>query len=265
VGNQFFDEVSTMERYLNLPKGSLRNIPEYALDDAVYAISRVKEMESTSLFRPGLYYIVLVDLVGNTKFNAQYGDAAGDLRIEWFQTCVIESIGNIEPRNYIAFSKTIGDAALLIFSSFLDVYDWSNKLTANLLRMSNEYEFLMVGNKRRPGKEKVEQAKHFALRARRLVHLGEVAFKENIDPLSLAVSATFKIEKSFSDVDLGCTQAVADAIAPKLGELNLRLDENVPVAIPGMVESSMTYYIRQKDVKSKSAWKKTASKASKKK
>lgn len=246
VTNRFTDDIRATERYLNLPEGSLRNIPEYALEDAIHAITKVKEMERTSLFRLGLYYIVLVDLVGNTNFNAQYGDEAGDRRIEWFHTCVIESIGNINLRNYVAFSKTIGDASLLIFSSFLDVYDWSKELTKNLKRMSDEYEW-MVDNKRRPSKNEVRQAKDFALRARRLVHLGEVAFKENIDPLSLAVSTTFKIEKSFSQLDLGCTQAVADAIGPKLAERNLRLDENVPVAIPGMVENSMTYYIREKD------------------
>jgi hypothetical protein len=51
-----------------------------------------------------------------------------------------------------------------------------------------------------------------------------VSYKENIDPLSLAVSQTFKIEKFFSETDLGCTQAVADAVRPKLSELALRLD-----------------------------------------
>jgi hypothetical protein len=47
-----------------------------------------------------------------------------------------------------------------------------------------------------------ERLADFDLRARRLVHLGEVSYKEQIDPVSLAVSQTwstptFKIEKAF--------------------------------------------------------------------
>src|ERR1700732_3844419 len=124
MGNKlsFYDDVAALERYLNLPEGSLRNIPIYARRPAVDAIIKVRKMEQESLFRPGLYYIVLADLCANTAFNAKYGDAEGDVRTEWFQTAAIESIGEIDITNYVAFSKTIGDAALLIFSSFRDVY-----------------------------------------------------------------------------------------------------------------------------------------------
>jgi hypothetical protein len=73
--------------------------------------------------------------------------------------------------------------------------------------------------------------------------LGEVSYKEHSDPLSLAVSQTFKMEKSFSETHLGCTQAVADAIRPKLRELGVRLVENVPVEIAGADQESMTYYV----------------------
>src|SRR5271156_6694678 len=101
----FYDDVAALERYLNLPKGSLSNIPIYARVPAVDAIIKVKKMEETSLFRPGLYYIVLADLCANTAFNAKYGDAEGDVRTEWFQTAAIESIGEIAVQNYVAFSK----------------------------------------------------------------------------------------------------------------------------------------------------------------
>jgi hypothetical protein len=60
------------------------------------------------------------------------------------------------------------------------------------------------------------------------------------------VSQTFKIEKSFSETDLGCTQAVADAIRPKLSELGLELQKNKMVEIPGIGENVMTYYIRKR-------------------
>jgi hypothetical protein len=90
--NRFYDDVEALERYLNLPQGSLGNIPIYARKSAVDAIIKVKEMEKTSLFRPGLYYIVLADLCGNTAFNAKYGDDEGNIRTQWFQTAAIESI-----------------------------------------------------------------------------------------------------------------------------------------------------------------------------
>ena len=246
----FYDDVGALERYCNLPEGALRNIPIYARKPAVDAIIRVKEMEAKSLFRPGLYYIVLADLCGNTAFNAKYGDAEGDVRTEWFHTAVLQSLGAIRLRNYVAFSKTVGDASLLIFSSFLDVYEWSRALTSNLDSMTGEYtENMEIRGVEFDVEELDQRLDDFAMKARRLVHLGEVSYKEGTDPLSLAVSQTFKIEKTFSETDLGCTQPVADAIRPKLGELNLELCENTTVLVPGLAAKLMTYYVRERSQK----------------
>ncbi len=243
----FYDDVAGLERYLNLPPGSLRNIPIYARKPAVDAIIKVKKMEKISIFRPGLYYIVLADLCANTAFNVKYGDAEGDVRTEWFQTAAIQSIGEIAVRNYVAFSKTIGDAALLIFSSFQDVYEWSETFSRNLDAMADEYpENLDIRGVEYDEDQLEERIEDFRLRARRLVHLGEVSYKEQADPLSLAVSQTFKIEKNFSETDLGCTQAVVDAVRPKLSELGLELQQNKLVEIPGIGENVMTYYIRKR-------------------
>lgn len=246
-----YDNVEGWERYLNLPIGSLRNIPIYARKPAIDAIKKVKDMEGSSLFRPGLYYIVLVDLCANTIFNEKYGDKEGDLRTQWFHTSVIKSIGEISPNNYIAFSKTIGDASLLIFSSILDVLDWSNRLDHNLTAMSQEYEEYAHDNHDHLEEEVINKMiDDFRLRARRLVHLGEVSFKEDIDPMCLSVSQTFKIEKYFSEEALGCTQAVADVAGPKLLERKLVLAENVTVSVPG-AGSFMTYYFKANTKKSK--------------
>lgn len=110
----FYDDVGRLERYLNLPDGGLKNIPIYARVAAVDAIIKVQEMEKKTQFRLGLYYIVLVDLCRNTAFNAKYGNTEADIRVEWFQTTVVQTLGELEMKNYVAFSKTIGDAALLI-------------------------------------------------------------------------------------------------------------------------------------------------------
>jgi len=241
----FYDDVAGLERYLNLPVGSLRNIPIYARKPAVDAIIKVQELERSSLFRPGLYYIVLSDLCGNTAFNAKYGNHEADIRTEWFHTAVIESIGEIDLSNYVAFSKTLGDGSLMIFSSFIDVFAWSERLSQNLEALSQEYAETLTDRFAQLSDEQFkEQLSDFQLRARRLVHLGEVSYKDHADPLSLAVSQTFKIEKTFSETHLGCTQAVADAVRPKLQELGLQLHDNTEVTLPGLGRS-MTYYIKK--------------------
>lgn len=58
-------------------------------------------------------------------------------------------------------------------------------------------------------------------------YIGEVAFKENIDPLSLAVSQTFKIEKAFDRDQLGCTQAVHDVAAPLANGLGIEFQASL--------------------------------------
>jgi class 3 adenylate cyclase len=242
-----YDDVHGLERFFNLPAGSLRNIPIYARKGVVDAIIKVRELENSTIFRPGLYYIVLADLCSNTAFNAAYGDVEGDVRTEWFHTAAIKSIGQIELRNYVAFSKTIGDAALMIFSSFQDVFQWSEAFSINLDGLSKEYRENLhirgVSADDHPDFERMVQ--DFALRARRLVHLGEVSYKEEVEPLSLAVNQTFKMEKIFAETDLGCTQAVANAVTPKLHALGVQLFENQRITVPGIDGEVMTYYIRK--------------------
>jgi hypothetical protein len=240
----FYDDVAAIERYLSVPSGTLRQIPIYARKPAVDAILKVKKLEQSSFFRPGLYYIVLADLIGNTAFNAKYGNAEGDVRTQWFHTCAIESLGQIELENYFAFSKTIGDASLLIFSSFGDVFRWSAAFDRALTAMTSEYpESLETRGVDVDGDLLDERMADFEMKARRLVHLGEVSYKDQSDPLSLAVSQTFKAEKAFVETDLGCTQPVADAIRPKLAELGARLVENRPIRIAGAEQDTMSYYI----------------------
>lgn len=240
----FYDDTAGLERYFNFPPGTLRQIPRYARIPAIDAIVKVKEMEGSSLFRPGLYYIVLADLIGNTAFNAKYGDAEGDVRTEWFHTCVLRALGEFDPENYLAFNKTIGDASLLLFSSFKDVYSWSRYLDESMDSMSDEYGNSLEDRGIEVGEEDFDERwAAFRLKARRLVHLGEVSYKEKVDPLSLAVSSTFKIEKAFSETYLGCTQPVADAIRPKLAELRARLAENKLIKIPGIGSKTMSYYV----------------------
>ena len=240
----FYDDVAGLERYFNFPEGTLRQIPIYARVPAVDAILKVKAMEAASLFRPGLYYIVLADLVGNTAFNVKYGNAEGDLRTEWFHTAAIQSIGQLDLHNYVAFNKTIGDASLFIFSSFKDVYRWSLRLDENLDAMTAEYpESLDTRGVEFDAESLDQRVSDFAIKARRLVHLGEISYKDHSDPLCLAVSQTFKIEKEFGATHLGCTDPVAAAVTPVLAELGARLIKNKPITIAGADQESMSYYV----------------------
>jgi hypothetical protein len=244
-----YDNLSEMEAALNLPKNSLKSIPIYARVPAADAIAKVMEMERKSLFRPGLYYIVLADLVGNTKFNATYGNAHADIRVQWFHTAAIQAIGEIKLYNYVTFSKTIGDASLLIFSSIIDVIQWSNKFSDKLLGFDQEYAMAIYENELDlPVDEtlKEQQISDFQLKARRLVHAGEVTYADINDPLSLAVSQTFKMEKAFSEIKLGCTEIVATTIRPTLKDIGFILEENKKIVIAGEERESMTYYIVSK-------------------
>jgi hypothetical protein len=246
----FYDDVVALERYLNLPEGGLRNIPIYARVGAVDAIRKVQEMERRTQFRPGLYYIVLADLRGNTDFNAKYGNAEADVRVEWFHTTVVQTLGELEINNYVAFSKTIGDASLLIFSSFADVFGWSRRLTANLEALGVEYrENLEIRGIDVDDNILEQQINDFDLKARRLVHVGEVSYKENVDPISLAVSQTFKIEKAFNGDDLGCTQAVHDIASPLAGGLGIEFVPNMAsVVLAGQSQPTPTFYAISKTI-----------------
>ena len=246
-----YDDLTEIEKELGLPLGSMKSIPIYARRPAAHAISKVIEMERNSLFRPGLYYIVLADLKGNTNFNSKYGNAHADLRVQWFQTAAIQAIGEIDLSNYATFNKTIGDASLLIFSSINDVIRWSTQLNIILEGFNQEYESVVNGGD--PNLPEVEdelkddQIEDFKLNVRRLIHLGEVRYVNENDPLSLAVSQIFKIEKDFSETKLGCTEIVANTIRPAIQELGFSLVENKNIRIIGEERDSMSYYITPKN------------------
>lgn len=124
------------------------------------------------------------------------------------------------------------------------MFGWSGRLTTNLNALGVEYrENLEI--RRIDVDESIleQQVRDFDLKARRLVHVGEVSYKENIDPVSLAVSQTFKIEKAFDRDDLGCTQAVYDIASPLAAELKIEFVPNsASVTFAGRSQPTPTYY-----------------------
>ena len=76
------------------------------------AIAKVRQLEESQLFRPGLYYIALTDLVGSTTASRQLGADLNKRRVEAFITASVEALGQIQLSNYAQFVKEIGDATL---------------------------------------------------------------------------------------------------------------------------------------------------------
>lgn len=243
------DQIDKIEDKLKIARGSLGSIPDYARTPAIAMVKRILEMQNKTLFREGLYYIVLSDIAKNTDFNVKYGNAHADLRNQWFHTSVIEALGSIELNNYANFIKTIGDASLMVFSSVSDIIKWSEKLDIILEKYNKEYaekarkDGLSAHIHDHDKKHLEQQIKDFKLDVRRLIHIGEVQYTDEYDPLSLAVSQTFKVEKNFARTDLGCTGRVARLVEPALIEHGYELKENKEIDMQGEKGLVMSYYI----------------------
>ncbi len=247
------DQIDDIEDKLQITRGSLGSIPDYARVPGINMVKRILEMQKKTLFREGLYYIVLSDISKNTEFNVKYGNAHADIRNQWFHTAVIEALGEIELNNYANFIKTIGDASLVVFSSIGDIIKWSEKLNETLEIYNKEYE-TQLREDRLPthifdhNKHDIEQQiKDFKLDVRRLIHVGEIQYTDEYDPLSLAISQTFKVEKNFARTDLGCTGRAARLIEPALIEHGYKLKENKKIDMQGEEGLVMSYYIVKVD------------------
>lgn len=150
----------------------LKYAPAYAQDEARIAIERIYELQQEGVIRDGLYYVVLMDLVGSTKFAAEYGNKEAIDRIEFFIKNSLQALNDSNVSNISLFVKEIGDAVLYVFQHFLDIIRWRSS-----------FDSYLAAAPRRP------------LEVRTCVHVGEVSLT-GVNPLSLAVSQTFKMEKS---------------------------------------------------------------------
>jgi class 3 adenylate cyclase len=208
-----------LDMFLGLKKGAFSHIPVYAWKPAYEAILKVRKLEEENLFRPGLYYIVLVDLCGSTKASAVLGQDTNTQRIEQFVIASVEALGSVDLLNYTQFVKQVGDAVLFIFSSFDDILAWANKADELYAAYTQEYK-------------SAEHAEVFEIRTKKVVHLGEVTYSGNGNPIALAVNQIFKIEKSFSAGELGCTDVVRRAIVPNLAGSGLHATERAKILLP---------------------------------
>lgn len=153
----------------------LKYAPAYAMNEAAQAIYKVRELQSQGVIRDGVYYIVLLDLAGSTKYAAEHGNKATKSRIEQFVSASFHALNEAKKANIALFIKEIGDAVLYVFQHFPDILRWKASLDKQLAFLEKMLDEPII--------------------FRTCIHIGEVSL-DGVNPLSLAVSQTFKMEKS---------------------------------------------------------------------
>jgi hypothetical protein len=209
-----------LQRLTRLAPGSLEHLPPYAFNAALNAILKVKALEESRLLREGLCYIVLTDLSGATISSARLGKEETIERIESFLQAAMFALQDIEFTNVAFFLKDVGDAALFIFSAFVDVLEWHDRFNEHLNRSNEQYSAY-------------EQPDLWVMRAKTIVHLGEVAFSNQRDPVAQAVNQIFKVEKNFGPDQLGCTDPVLRVVGPIIRERDIKVVPAGEQILPG--------------------------------
>lgn len=224
-----------VDEFLGFPPGTFDHIPHYARVDALAALLHVREMEQQNVFRPGLYYAVLSDLCRATEASLVLGNDISRKRIETFILTCVDALGHIETTNYHLFLREIGDAVLLLFSSFEDAYDWW--LTMNSWLNGRDGMWTMEMDLTR------EERKQFKLECKTIIHAGEIGYSGGNVPVSAAVKQVFKVEKMFRPHELGITHSALTCARPLLRSMRLRPALRGKVALPGDKESLGVYVI----------------------
>lgn len=213
------------DEFLGFEPGTFDHIPHYARYEALDALLHVRDMEKNHVFRPGLYYIVLSDLCRATEASLVLGNDISRSRVQTFILTCVDALGHIETTNYHLFLREIGDAVLILFSSFKDAYEWwltmhswlngRDRMWMNDLHLSRS------------------EQKQFRLEAKTIIHAGEVSYSGRNIPLSAAINQVFKVEKNFKENELGITEYTLLCARPVLRELHLRPNLRASVKLPG--------------------------------
>jgi class 3 adenylate cyclase len=212
-----------IEKYLKLRPGSFDHIPHYARNSAIEAIRSVMHLERRNIFREGLYYIVLCDLCRSSEAAAKLGQERNKDRIETFILTCIEALAHFEPRNYFLPIREIGDAVLILFSSFEDALEWWREMNGGLASRNAMWKYEIPTSLRRT----------FRCEAKTVIHVGEVAYSDHNIPIAQAVNEVFKIEKLFKANELGITDPVRISTAPILRGHDLQPKSRGSAMLPG--------------------------------
>lgn len=192
----------------------LKYAPGYAKHEASQALDKIFELQSQGVLRNGIYYIVLVDLVGSTKFSAEYGNAKMSERVRTFVTASFNALSQSKIKNTGIFLKEIGDAVLFVFQHFPDILKWRDNLQRYLdIFKKHETPFVL----------------------RTCIHIGEVSL-EGVNPISLAVSQTFKMEKSIAAGEIGLTDPSFHVAWPTIARAYHGFTNNGSIELDGFKE-----------------------------
>lgn len=221
----FGGTAADVEDFLGFELGTFDHIPHYARGEALAALLHVREMEEEHVFRPGLYYTVLSDLCRATEASLVLGNDISRRRIETFILTCVDALGHIETTNYHLFLREIGDAVLMLFSSFKDAYDWWETMHSWLAGRDDMWtaELELSRSERR----------QFKLEAKTIIHAGEVSYSGRNIPMSAAINQVFKVEKQFKANELGITHHALACARPVLRSLKLRPRLRADIKLPG--------------------------------
>jgi hypothetical protein len=180
----------------NKPKVQhLKNIPNYALADTAIDFEELIQMHNEAPISNGIYYIVLADLVGSTKYLSMHGNEKAAERIINFVQASLAAFVSIEKVNKAYFLKEVGDSVLFIFTHVSDIIKWHQAFGLILERKS------------------LHLAEPYEIRT--CVHLGEVCLHD-ANPLCLSVSETFKMEKQVTGGKMVFSELAARVASPSL-------------------------------------------------
>ncbi|MBL7154327.1 MAG: hypothetical protein ISS79_11470 [Phycisphaerae bacterium] len=224
-----------VDGFLGFEPGTFDHIPHYARHEALAALLHVREMEEEHVFRPGLYYAVLSDLCRATEASLVLGNEISKKRIETFILTCVDALGHIETTNYHLFLREIGDAVLLLFSSFEDAYQWWRTMHSWLDGRDGLWTDELDISR--------SELKQFRLKAKTIIHAGEVAYSGTNIPVSAAINQVFKVEKNFKANELGITQHALSCARPVLRSLKLRARLRCNVKLPGDKDTLGVYLI----------------------
>lgn len=202
----------------------LKYAPAYAQKEAGEALYKVIELQSQGILRDGVYYIVLADLVDSTKYSAEHGNAKLAQRIRHFVKFSFDALNESEIKNTSVFLKEIGDAVLFVFQHFPDILKWRDSFQKylDLFKDADPYEF------------------------RTCIHIGEVSL-DGVIPISLAVSQTFKMEKSVGANDIVLTAPAFHVAWPTIMRAYHGFSDYGQVDLDGFKDSVDLYKLRIND------------------
>jgi hypothetical protein len=233
------DSAIEVDEFLGFEHGTFDHIPHYAREEALGALLHVREMEKEHVFRPGLYYTVLSDLCRATEASLVLGNEISKKRIETFILTCVDALGHIETTNYHLFLREIGDAVLLLFSAFEDAYQWWLTMHSWLDGRDN----MWIGELDLSRSEQ----KQFQLKAKTIIHAGEVSYSGTNIPISAAINQVFKVEKKFKANELGITQHALSCARPVLRSLKLKSKLRCKIKLPGDKNPLGVYLINNYD------------------